>query len=271
MDRFWILVILLIKVSESRSEPLWCGRPPECKCFIQLKIVQCLGVDELPLLSETVRSDTRTVVITSKSMVSLPRLLLNKTEFKSLEKINVLMTNVACAEIQEAREKRKDLDILSHCLDKGAETTTPSQKIISGKPPSGTEVVPTEGYNGTWNDITSVKAVSTGKPIVMGLVNFNTQWITSGVILTGINLLAIMMIVLFIILRHRRQCCRSGDHQIRNLTELEMMIPTQPVPPPPVPVETIGSVSSEESIELYTVQSRPSRPHLKRRSIEKEL
>ena len=261
-------MLLCVGVSEATSEPVWCGRPPECQCLTELKVVQCLDITTFPLLPETVKKQTRTVVITGNKIVALPKSLLNRTEFQVLEKINVILTKIKCADINEARDYHKDLLILSQCpeLDEKTETTTPSFIIVSGKPPSWTEQEIT-GDNGTstWINMTTVspRDIST-RSLAMNFIHFSADWITSGVILTGINLLAVLMIILFVIIRYRRQCCRSSPQ-----TNIDIEMMSEPVHEP-VPVETIGSYSSSESIELYSVPST-SRQHLKRRSVEKEL
>ena len=255
-------MLLCVGVSEATSEPVWCGRPPECQCLTELKVVQCLDIKTFPPLPETVKKQTRTVVITGNKMVALPRSLLNRTEFQVLEKIKVILTKIKCADINEARNYHKDLLIFSQCqeLDEKTETTTPSVIIVSGKPPSWTEQE-TTGDNGT---ITWIMTSVRPRDISTQSTAMN-DWITSGVILTGINLLAVLMIILFVIIRYRRQCYRSSPQT--NIAHIEMM--SEPVREP-VPVETIGSYSSSESTELYSVPST-SRQHLKRKSVEKEL
>ena len=261
---------MFVGVSEARSDPVWCGRPPECSCITELKVVQCLGIEKFPLLPEDVKSQTRTIVITGDNIVTLPKSLLNRTEFHSLKKINVIMTKIRCVDIEEARIIRRDLDILSACSGLEEETTTPGLKYVSGKPPSGTEQESTANFNGTdtWIDITSARPneLST-KPTALSLISFSAEWITSGVVLSAINLLAILVIILFIVIRYRRQCCKARP--MTNVRDMEML-PVTEHPPVPVPVETIGTYSSEESIELYSLPST-TRQHLKRRSVKKEL
>ena len=247
-----ILLLFIVKVKSSDS-PVWCGRPPKCKCYPKIRMVLCKDIKRLPEFDATLMKRTTSITITSREMCKFPEQMLNKSAFISLQNINILKTCIGCDEIGLFRNKRGHIKIISKC--KQEETTL---NIVTGKPPGETE------ETGIWTGTTTnfsfwvTQEKSTLESPRTGPLN---AWMNAGYILTGLNVIGAIIIITIMIIKCRRQTHRFWPKCLKmetRKTEIERRS-----------IENIGamSISSLESIELY---SKPS-SSVKRRSVEREI
>ena len=250
-----ILLLLVIVKVKSNDSPVWCGRPPKCKCFPKIRMVQCKDIKRLPEFDEKLMKTATSIIIASWGMCKFPEQMLNKSAFISLENINILKTCIGCDEIGLMRKKRQHLKIISKCQQ---EDTT--LNIVSGKPPGETE------DTGIWAGTTTnfsfwvTEETSTLESPRTGPLN---AWMNAGYILTGLNIIGAIIIITIMIIKCKRQTHRFWPKCLKMETQQTGFERRN--------IENIGamsmSVSSLESIELYT---KPS-SSVKRRSVEREL
>ena len=247
---FPVLFVLIISSVVCEKSSKWCGVPPMCQCFTSMKIIKCEDIRTLPRLTKEDARNTRLLILTGQ-IQKIPAAIFNRTVFASLEKVNLMKTNILCA------EQKDDIIFVSRLC----RSTTIS--VITGKPPSETELDMTTDLldtNTTWmNNGNSYKTTETPWGIRNGL-----QLFSAGITLTALNILTALIIMTCVIIRYRRMKNRWIDLKNRqdNVSH--------------VSVETIGAALgdniSTESQELFVAPVASREFGLRsRRSMEKEL
>ena len=249
---FPVILVLLFSCISCEVIPKWYGIPPTCQCFSNLNVIKCEDIRIFPRLTKEETKNTRILILTGQ-IKKLPLAILNRTVFPSLVKVNVMETNILCA------EPRDGIVFVSRLCS----STTMS--IITGKPPSETEADSGVTTDFIDTNITLMYSSSpyktTATPWGKGL-----QWFTAGVTLTALNILAVVIITMCVVIRYRRMKNNlHGAIRLKHITGEENLS-----------VETIGAdladAVSNESQELF-VAPVPNRSFglRSRRSMEKEL
>ena len=215
---FPVLLVLFFSCISCEVIPKWCGIPPTCQCFSNLNVIKCEDIRIFPRLTKEETKNTRILILTGQ-IKKLPLVIFNRTVFPSLKKVNLMETNILCAE-------PKDGIVF---VSRMCSSTTMS--IITGKPPSETEAEPE-----VTTDFGNINATlmyssspykTTGTP--WGLRK-GLQWLTAGVTLTVLNILAVVVITMCVIIRYRRM-----KNSLHGATQLKHIIGEESLS-----VETIG-------------------------------
>ena len=247
-----LLIVLIVQLNTSDS-PVWCGKPPKCKCFGRMKSIHCSDIQTLPEFKKTVEKVVKLMIITSPDLCTFPEELVNKSKYSSLHTLNVLKTCIDCNSVRLYQNRRKEMNIISKCKYVEEEETTVLH-VRTGKPPAETE---SEEIWTTTNDtlfMVSQETTTRNSPWIV--VN---HWMDAGYILTAVNVIgAIILITIFVMKCRNQRTWRCFDKPLRQ-TEIQRRS-----------IEDLGalSLSSMESVELY---SRPSCSTLKRRSLERDI
>ena len=190
-------------------------------------------------------------------MCVFPEMLLKKLLYPSLKTINVVKTCIKCQSINFYKTQRIDLKIVSECSENQQKTT--ALNIVTGRPAAeATEAYGQyTGSTANFSDFWSTHDVTTKKDNVW-VRNVNS-WLNAGFILTGINVIAAILIITIVIIKYRRQRTRCWSKMNNQRTGQSLRS-----------IEDIGALSlaSEESVELF---SMPSTSTIKRRSLEREV
>ena len=164
---------------------------------------------------------------------------------------------IKCQSINFYKTQRIDLNIVSECSENQQKTTV--LNIVTGRPAAEA----TEAY-GQWtgstanfSDFWSTHDVTTKKDNVW-VRNVNS-WLNAGFILTGINVIAAILIITIVIIKYRRQRTRCWSKMNNQRAGQSLRS-----------IEDIGALSlaSEESVELFPM---PPTSTIKRRSLEREV
>ena len=171
---FPVILVLLFSCISCEVIPKWCGIPPTCQCFSNLNVIKCEDIRIFSRLTKEETINTRILILTGQ-IKKLPLAILNRTVFPSLVKVNVMETNILCA------EPRDGIVFVSRLCS----STTMS--IITGKPSSETEADSGVTTDFVDTNITLMYSSSPNKttatPWGKGL-----QWFTAGVTLTALNI-----------------------------------------------------------------------------------
>ena len=256
-----MVLLLWISVESEQSDgPVWCGKPPTCKCFLTMRRIHCADIEKLPKFQERQTKTVKTIIITSPNLCEFPDQILNKSEFTSLKTINVLKTCMKCKLIQRYHSQRTDLNIISKCIyDLQAETTI--LNIITGRGPSGTEHEEkvTEGTTVNSSYWVTEGTTKEAKHWIMTC----TPWMNVGYTLTAINVIGSIILIMIIIMKCRRKrtrcwrkCFQKVEARRTRIEEIQRRS-----------IEDIGALSiSQESVELFSAPP----VSLKRCSVERE-
>ena len=254
---FYILLCMVNVKVEASDSPLWCGIPPKCRCFPRMKMVHCTDSDKFPDFRESVRKTTKVVILASPKMCVFPEMLLKKLLYPSLKTINVVKTCNKCQSINFYKTQGIDLNIVSECSENQQKTT--ALNIVTGRPAAeATEAYGQyTGSTANFSDFWSTHDVTTKKDNVW-VRNVNS-WLNAGFILTGIIVIAAILIITIVIIKYRRQRTRCWSKMNNQRTGQSLRS-----------IEDIGALSlaSEESVELFSI---PSTSTIKRRSLEREV
>ena len=254
-----VLLLWILVKSEQSDSPLWCGKPPTCKCFKALRRVHCTDIEKMPEFKETLRKTLKSIIITNPSLCEFPDQIVNKSKFPSLKNLNILKTCIDCKSVERYHNKRTDMNIISKCVyNMQADTTI--KNIVTGRGPSGTEREE-EWTEGTTSNSTFFWVTEGTTGHAKQWIVTCTSWMNAGYVLTAINVIGIIILVMFVVMRCRRQrtkclprCIQRVKNRQTGTEEARQRI------------ENIGALSvSEESIELF------SAPTLKRHSLEREI
>ena len=94
---FLVLFVLIVSSVICEKSSKWCGVPPMCQCFNSMKIIKCEDIRILPRLTKEDARNTRLLILMGQ-IQKIPAAIFNRTVFASLEKVNLMETNILCTE-----------------------------------------------------------------------------------------------------------------------------------------------------------------------------
>ena len=277
-----ILLIFGCVFINTDAKKLPCGNPPVCNFYTSIGLLECLNVEEFPELQVSLCRKTEIIIITGPEFRKWPSSLKNKDLFPMLKTVVMKKTGVSCRSIPFSNvwyeidyKYCKDEVSKQPNISMASPRPIPKHKLFTDGPNNGTNSSTTIIPHGLRpaNNLTTVTThlyslynetasssywniETTGSP------NSSRELFEASIGLFIFSAVGISLVILFIVMRYRRQHRGAGCARILKIGH---RLP---------PVETLGAMGSDESIELFSRQSSSvssDARSVRRRSVDREM